>query len=253
MFKTREKITTLAKLIKEAQKTVALTGAGISVESGIDPFRGKNGIWAKYDPEEYAHIDSFYENPAKIWQMLKELLTVIISAKPNQAHIGLAKLEEMGYLNSIITQNVDGLHQAAGSKNVIEFHGNNRWLICLECNKRYKTNPDIINTIPPFCQCSGILRPDVVFFGEPIPQDAMVKATQKAKSCDLMLVIGTSAIVSPASEIPVLAKDNGAKIVEINPEPTPLTGEIADLTIHEKAGTAIPLLINELEKISLSP
>ena len=249
MSETKEKIIALAKLIKKARKTVALTGAGISVESGIDPFRGKNGIWAKYDPEEYAYIDAFIKNPAKVWQMLKELLTVIIAAKPNDGHKGLARLEETGYLDSIITQNVDGLHQAAGSKNVIEFHGNNMWLVCLECNERFKTNPEIIEKIPPRCHCRGVLRPDVVFFGEPIPYHATVEATAKAESCDLMLVIGTSAIVSPASEIPILAKNNGARIVEINPEPTPLTFQIADFSIHEKAGIAIPKIVEEIENV----
>ena len=250
MADEKNKILTVAKLIKESSMTVALTGAGISVESGIDPFRGEKGLWAKYSPEEYAYIDAFYENPAKVWQMLSELLGIIISSKPNNGHTGLADLEEMGYLSSIITQNVDGLHQAAGSRNVIEFHGNNCWLLCIECSKRYETGPDIIKNIPPHCECGGILRPDVVFFGEAIPQKAMVKAYANAKSCDLMLVIGTSAIVSPASEIPLVAKESGAKIIEINPEPTPLTDQAADLTIYEKAGTAIPLIVNELKKFS---
>ena len=250
MTDNKNKISAVAKLIKESTMTVALTGAGISVESGIDPFRGEKGLWAKYNPEEYAYIDAFYENPAKVWQMLKELLAIIIFSKPNNGHVGLAQLEEMGYLSSIITQNVDGLHQAAGSRNVIEFHGNNRWLLCIECSNRYETDPDIIKNIPPRCECGGILRPDVVFFGEAIPQKAMVKAYANAKSCDVMLVIGTSAIVSPASEIPLVAKDSGAKIIEINPEPTPLTDQVANLTIYEKAGTTIPMIVSELKKKS---
>src|SRR4030066_1139896 len=184
-----------AEDILRSPKTIAFTGAGISVESGIPDFRSAEGLWQKYDPEEYAHIHAFYSDPDKVWLMLKDMFTLVMTAKPNPAHIGLAELEQMGLLDSIITQNVDGLHQAAGSKNVIEFHGNNMWLVCLECNERFKTNPEIIEKIPPRCHCRGVLRPDVVFFGEPIPYHATVEATAKAESCDLMLVIGTSAIV----------------------------------------------------------
>jgi NAD-dependent deacetylase len=130
-----------AKDILNSKKTIAFTGAGISVESGIPDFRGAQGLWQKYDPEEYAHIQAFYSNPDKVWLMLKDMFELIMTAKPNPAHIGLAELERMGYLSSIVTQNVDGLHQAAGSKKVIEFHGSHRTLSCLKCYRRLMATP----------------------------------------------------------------------------------------------------------------
>ncbi|RMF93764.1 MAG: NAD-dependent deacylase [Candidatus Schekmanbacteria bacterium] len=235
-----------ADFIKNAKKVSALTGAGISAESGIAPFRGNNGIWEKYDPEEYAYIDSFLKDPAKVWQMIKELIDVIFEAKPNKGHLALAEMERLGKLSSIITQNVDGLHQAAGSKRVIEFHGNNMRLLCLKCGKVVKTEKELYKEIPPKCQCGGILRPDVVFFGEPIPQRAITESYAEARSCDIMLVIGTSAIVTPAAEIPVIAKDSGAKIIEINLESTPLTNYIADISIMGKAGEILPEIVKRL-------
>ena len=216
-------IASVASFIKKAKKISALTGAGISAESGIPPFRGNNGIWEKYEPEEYAHIDSFMKNPAKVWQMIRELIDMIFEAVPNKGHLCLSEMEKTGHLHSIITQNVDGLHQSAGSRKVIEFHGNNMFLLCMKCGGKIKTEKEIYREIPPLCHCGGILRPDVVFFGEPIPQRAITKSYAEAESCDVMLVIGTSAIVTPAADIPVIAKGKGAKIIEINTESTPLT------------------------------
>ena len=237
----------IAHLLNNSKKTVVLTGAGISAESGIDPFRGKDGLWARYDPEEYAYIDSFLKDPAKVWKMIKELTEIILNASPNPGHYSLAELEEMGFLSSVITQNIDGLHQAAGSRNVIEFHGNNRSLLCLACNKKYVPDLKLLETLPPLCRCGGILRPDVVFFGEQIPIHALLSAQKEAESCDLMLVIGTSALVSPASEIPLQAKVNGAKIIEINPEETPLTHSVSDFSIRGTAGTVLPKVVEELK------
>ena len=240
------KIISAALLIKKAKKVSALTGAGISAESGIAPFRGSNGIWKKYDPEEYAHIDSFMNNPAKVWKMISELLDIIFKAEPNKGHLCLSAMEKSGCLYSIITQNVDGLHQAAGSRNVIEFHGNNMLLICMACGKKIKTEKEIYRKIPPLCPCGGILRPDVVFFGEPIPQRAITESFAEAKSCDVMLVIGTSAVVTPAAEIPIIAKENGAKIIEINIESTPLTDAVANISIFGKAGEILPEIVKNL-------
>jgi len=248
MTQMDKKITDTARIIKNSKKMCALTGAGISAESGIDPFRGKNGIWNRYDPEEYAHIDSFMRNPGKVWVMLKELLAVINSAEPNLGHKSLARLEEMGFLKSIITQNVDGLHQAGGSKKVIEFHGSNAFVLCMECGKKYNSKEISCETLPPKCACGGILRPDVVFFGEQIPPKALSESFSEARSCDVMLVIGTSALVTPAADIPVAAKENGAKIIEINPERTPLSIDIADITIEASAGRALPAIIEAIER-----
>jgi NAD-dependent deacetylase len=231
-----------------ARHVVALTGAGISVESGIMPFRGKGGLWEKYDPMEVAHIDAFMSDPARVWRLLvKDMKETLDTASPNDAHKGLAKLEAMGKLATVITQNIDGLHQAAGNTDVIEFHGSFARQRCLDCSQFYDTREVDISEIPPRCSCGGVLRPDAVFFGEMIPQDAMWRSRQAASDCDLMLVVGTSAVVQPAALMPVYAKESGAKIIEINPEKTPLTREISDYLLMGKAGEVMNGIMSELE------
>ena len=231
-----------------ARYVVALTGAGISTESGIPPFRGKGGLWERFDPMEIAHIDAFMRDPAKVWNLLvKEMKKIVDSAMPNDGHKGLVKLEEMGKLKTVITQNIDGLHQAAGNTDVIEFHGNFAWQRCMDCSRKYETSKVDVSVIPPRCDCGGILRPDAVFFGEMIPTDAMWRSRQAASDCDLMLVVGTSAIVQPACLMPVYAKQNGAKVVEINPERTPLTGEFSDYLIMGKAGDVMNRIVAAME------
>jgi NAD-dependent deacetylase len=235
--------------ILSSQKTIALTGAGISVESGIPDFRSAGGLWSKYDPEEYAHISAFQSNPAKVWQMIKEMMELVLGAEPNPAHVALAELEQMGLLSSVITQNVDGLHQRGGSKEVIEFHGSNQWLVCLQCGYRQEATSFPFEDIPPRCpQCSAILKPDVVFFGEPIPWEAQTRSFEEARTCDLVLVVGTSAVVYPAAGIPTSAKQSGARVVEINMEPTPLTGFVSDYLIQGSAGTILPRIVKEVKK-----
>ncbi len=232
-----------------ANNVVALTGAGISTESGIPPFRGKGGLWEKFDPMEIAHIDALMKDPARVWNILvKEMKEIVDTASPNDAHKGLARLEKMGKLTSIITQNIDGLHQAAGNTDVIEFHGNFAWQRCMDCSRKYETRSVDVSEIPPLCDCGGILRPDAVFFGEMIPQDAMWRSRQAASDCDLMLVVGTSAVVQPAALMPVYAKETGAKIVEINPERTPLTAEISDYLIMGPAGDVMNRILSILEQ-----
>ena len=244
-------ITQAAEDLAAAGKVTALTGAGISTESGIPPFRGKGGLWERFDPMEIAHIDAFMRDPAKVWTILiKEMKAIMDTAEPNDAHKGLARLEEMGKLETIITQNVDGLHQAAGNSDVIEFHGTFAWQRCMDCSQKYETSKVDISEIPPRCSCGGILRPDAVFFGEMIPQDAMWRSRQIASDCDVMLVVGTSAVVQPAALMPVVAKESGAKVVEINPERTPLTDEISDYLIMGGAGDVMNQIIEKLEKIS---
>ena len=236
--------------LSEAKMATALTGAGISTESGIPPFRGKGGLWEKYDPMEVAHIDSFLQDPEKVWNLLfKDMKQVLDKAKPNDSHKGLAKLEELGILKTIITQNVDGLHQIAGSSDVIEFHGNMAWQRCMECDAHFKTSRVEITEIPPRCDCGGILRPNAVLFGEMIPQEALWRSRQVATDCDVMLVIGTSAVVQPAALMPVVAKDSGAKIIEINPEPTPLTADISDYLIKGTAGDVMNRIVADLENM----
>ena len=239
-----------AQDLADAKMATALTGAGISVESGIPPFRGKGGLWEKYDPMEVAHIDSFLQDPTKAWNLLfKDMKELLDKASPSDSHKGLAKLEEFGILKTIITQNVDGLHQMAGNTDVIEFHGNMAWQKCMDCNQRYETHSIDISQIPPRCGCDGILRPEAVLFGELIPQDALWRSRQVAKDCDVMLVIGTSAVVQPAALMPVVAKESGAKGIEINPESTPLTGDISDYLISGNAGDVMNRIIADLEKM----
>jgi len=233
-----------------AKMVTALTGAGASIESGIPPFRGKGGLWEKYDPMEVAHIDAFLQDPAKVWNLLfKDMKEVLDKAAPSDSHKGLAKLEELGILKTIITQNVDGLHQMAGNSDVIEFHGNMAWQRCMECDTHYKTSHVDITEIPPRCDCGGILRPNAVLFGEMIPQEALWRSRQVATECDVMLVIGTSAVVQPAALMPVVAKDSGAKVIEINPERTPLTGDISDYLIKGTAGDVMNRIMADLQKM----
>ena len=248
MINTRP-IDQAADILSNAQTVVALTGAGISVESGIPPFRGKGGLWEKMDPMEVAHIDAFLENPERVWRLLiKDMKTVLDTARPNPGHTGLVDLEQMGRLQTIITQNVDGLHQAAGSSDVIEFHGNFAWQRCLDCDQTIRTDQVDLAKIPPQCGCGGILRPDCIFFGEMIPPEALVRSQQLAAACDVMLVIGTSAMVQPSAGMPFIAKDNGADIIEVNPEPTPLSGRISNLQLMGRAANLVPQLAGGVRK-----
>jgi NAD-dependent deacetylase len=234
--------------LKSARGAVALTGAGISIESGIPPFRGKGGLWEKFDPMEIAHIDAFLADPARVWKVLvKDLKDVIDRARPNDGHKGLAWLEALGILKTVITQNIDGLHQMAGNTDVIEFHGTFAWQRCMECGQRIETRKVDAAVLPPRCACGGLLRPDAVFFGEMIPPEALWRSQEAACRCDVMLVVGTSAIVQPAASMPVIAKDAGAVVIEINPDPTPLTDTISDFLIQGKAGEVMNRIISGLE------
>jgi NAD-dependent deacetylase len=231
-----------------ARRAAALTGAGISIDSGIPPFRGQGGLWERFDPMEIAHIDSFIRNPAMVWKVLvKDLKDIIDRARPNDGHKGLARLEQLGILRSVITQNIDGLHQMAGNSDVIEFHGTFAWQRCMQCDRRVETSKVDASRLPPRCACSGILRPDAVFFGEMIPTVALWRSQEIASQCDVMLVVGTSAVVQPAASMPAIAKESGAIVIEINPEPTALTGSISDYLIRGKAGDVMNRIISGLE------
>jgi len=222
--------------IRNAKYLVAFTGAGISVESNIPPFRGENGIWNKFDPKTL-DIDYFANNPVECWSQITQMFFDVIDiAKPNTAHYCLAKLEEQNILKSLITQNIDNLHFDAGNKNVVEYHGNTRDLICMNCGKRYKVSDfDLKNEIP-VCSCNNILKPDFVFFGEGIPEKALIQVEKDIKNVDVMLVIGTTGEILPASLIPYQAKQNGAYIIEINTEKSNFTDKITDLFLQGKAG-----------------
>jgi len=227
------------RLLRERRNAVALTGAGISVESGIPAFRGSQGLWAKFDPQEYATLHAFLEDPRKVWEMLSEMVSACGGAKPNAAHRALAELETSGVVRAVVTQNVDGLHQAAGSRRVIEYHGNLETLLCVSCWKRYPTRERWKPGEIPLCDCGEILKPDVVLFGEPIPWLAQEQAEEEARACGVLVVIGTSAQVAPACDIPRIAKESGAAVVEINPEPTPLTATVTDIHLRGSASEVI--------------
>ncbi|BDG58974.1 SIR2 family NAD-dependent protein deacylase [Caldinitratiruptor microaerophilus] len=235
-------------LVRSERKATVLTGAGISIPSGVPSFRGEKGLWERYDPAEYAHIDAFHRQPARVWQMLRELRQVIERARPNPAHLALARLEELGYLRAVVTQNVDGLHQAAGSRDVVELHGSYREVVCLACGARYPWDslellaPD---ETPPRCTCGGLLKPDVVLFGELLPRYPLIRAWVEAQNCDTLLVIGTSAEVEPAASLPAVARNAGARIVEINPHPA----LDADFTLAAPAEEVLPRLVEVVEEI----
>ncbi len=240
---SKEGLRKAAWVLSSRRNAVALTGAGISVESGIPSFRGSQGLWSKYDPAEYATLASFLRDPEKSWEMFSEMISILSQASPNGAHRGLAELERRGILRSVVTQNVDGLHQAAGSRRVIEYHGNTAELVCLSCWKRYSSAERIAEGIPPRCNCGEILKPDVVLFGEPIPWLAQEEAEKEARECSVLLVIGTSAQVTPACDIPSISKDNGAFVVEINPEETQLTRTVTDIHLPGSASEILENLV----------
>jgi NAD-dependent deacetylase len=230
------------EILYKSKMTIALTGAGISVESGIPDFRSAGGLWSIYDPDDYATIDAFMANPEKVWNMLRDMDRLVSRAKPNRAHIGMGHLEKMGYLKYIITQNVDNLHQAGGARNVIEYHGNQSTLTCLSCGKNYSMDEKRKEHVPR-CSCGTVLKPDVVLFGEPIPEAVLYNSFQIANSAQALMVVGTSAVVSPANSIPILAKKNGAKIIEINKESTHLTSRLTDVFLQGDAGDIIEKLV----------
>jgi len=237
-----------AKLITNSKRAFAFTGAGISVESGIPSFRGEDGLWEKYDPI-FLDINYFKENPEQSWKLNYQVFYKFFNkSKPNLAHQILAKMEESNFIQGIITQNIDSLHHQAGSKNIYEFHGNSRNLICIDCKSKTKFQKEILENIPPYCnKCGGILKPDYIFFGEPIPEPARTMSFNEAELCDLLIVIGTTGEVQPAAHIPYIAKRNGADIVEINIKPSLYTEDISDLYLEGKATEIMEKLYNCLK------
>ena len=249
---------------------IALTGAGISTESGIPDFRGPSGLWTR-DPaaeeQAYRSYPEFIRDPKSWWEnrltgKTPETIGSLDGVKPNAGHYALAGLEKMGVIKTIITQNVDALHEAAGSTHLLEFHGSLNKLRCVACNARYK--PDLFDfdrllaedRLPPHCSsCGGALKTDVVFFGEPIPADVAEQSYAQALSCDLMLIAGTSAVVYPFANLPRVARQRGGvTIIEINAEPTPLTLEgVSDYLIQGKTGDIIPKLVQLIGKLNNQP
>lgn len=239
-----EAIEAAVRAIEKAKYLTAFTGAGISVESGVPSFRGKEGLWNRYDPA-VLDIDYFSDHPEECWPVIREIFYDHFgAAQPNPAHRLLARLEREGRLRALITQNIDDLHHKAGNEAVIEYHGNSRELVCTRCARHYEAKEVDLSRLPPRCDCGAILKPDFVFFGEGIPPHAAVEAEKAAARTDVMIVVGTTGEVYPAAGLPRAASLRGAIIIEINPEPSLYSEEITDILIPLPAGSAM-LAIDE--------
>ncbi|MDX8339644.1 NAD-dependent protein deacylase [Draconibacterium sp. IB214405] len=235
-----------SKIIKQSNFTIAFTGAGISVESGIPPFRGGHGLWNKYDPQ-VLDLSYFLNNAEHCWTYIREIFyDFFADAKPNDAHRVLAKMESNNLLNAVVTQNIDNLHYEAGSKTVYEFHGNSKKLKCLKCGKVYDAKDIDFANIPPKCNNDGeILKPDFIFFGEGIPHDAYADSFASAEKAEVCIIVGSTGEVTPASYVPRTAKQAGATIIEINPEETIFTSAITDIHLKGKAAE----ILNQLDEL----
>ncbi len=242
-FIDRQLVEIAAFKLLQARRGIAFTGAGISVESGIPPFRGPGGLWNQYDPS-FIELGFFQRYPEESWGLIKEIFFDNFGkANPNLAHEGLAWLEKEGLISGVITQNIDHLHQEAGSKNVIEFHGSNQYLVCLSCGERVLAAPDILDSIPPLCpKCSTVLKPDFVFFSEGIPELAFERSLDETLLSDVWIVVGTKGEVMPACAMPIEAKRNGATIIEINIEPSEFTDSITDVFLRYPASVGVNAL-----------
>ncbi len=246
-----------ARLIAGSRHVVALVGAGLSAESGIPTFRGPDGLWTKHGEPDLRDYDRFVEDPKRWWEQrisgaggLGELVQALNSAVPNAGHFALREMEEMGHLQHIITQNIDNLHEVAGSVNITEIHGNRTKLRCTHCSRRWPLDEFPIEELPPRCQdCGGVVKGDTVMFGEPIPRDVLDECINQSRMCDCMLLVGTSAVVYPAAGFPVEVKHGGGRLIEFNPNETPLT-EISDVVVRAPAGEALPRVVARLREMT---
>ncbi len=246
-----------ARLIAGSRHVVALVGAGLSVESGIPPFRGPGGLWTKYGEPDMRGYDRFLADPKQWWEerisrtgAYQELVQSLAQARPNAGHVALRELEELGYLKHIITQNIDNLHQEAGSVAVTEIHGNRTKLRCLGCSRRWPLDGFPIDELPPQCpHCGGLVKSDTVMFGEPIPRDALDECIEQSRMCDCMLLVGTSAVVYPAAGFAVDVKTSGGRLVEVNPNDTPLT-ELCEVVLRAPAGESLPRVAARLRELA---
>mgnify|MGYP000430474882 CR=1 FL=1 len=236
-----------ARIIRESKSTIAFTGAGISVESGIPPFRGENGLWNKYDPK-VLDLSYFYSNSEECWMYIREIFyDFFADAMPNKAHKVLAEMEQHGMLQAVVTQNIDNLHYEAGSQTVHEFHGNSKKLKCPRCTNIIDVSEIDFKTLPPRCKEDGeVLKPDFIFFGEGIPPEAYSNSFEAAEKAEVCLIIGSTGEVTPASFVPRTAKQSGATIIEINPDETTFTRQITDIHLKGKASEVLAKLAEEL-------
>jgi NAD-dependent deacetylase len=242
-----EHVDSMVKLFSRGSRVVVLTGAGMSEESGIPTFRGKDGLWTKYDPEVYATAEAVRLRLGQVWQMHDELRQTVAKNKPNPGHFAVAELEGIFEDVTVVTQNVDNYHRDAGSTKIIEVHGNAWKVKCLAEGKSWMDKTVPYDELPPMCGCGSDLRPDVVFFNEPLERDVIDSAFSAAARANIIIVIGTSALVYPAAYIPILGKETGAKLIEVNQEQTPLTS-LADVSIIGKSGVILPKLVKKLKQ-----
>jgi len=234
----------LIEALKMAKRVVVLTGAGVSAESGVPTFRGPDGIWKKFKAEDLATLDSFMARPELVWEWYNWRRDLMSNVKPNPGHMAITEMEVMFLSFWLVTQNVDGLHQRAGSKKVLPLHGNIFDSYCMECGKYY-ADPPFKDGLPR-CSCGGLIRPDVVWFGEQLDPELITKAFDAAEKAQVFLSVGTSAVVMPAASLPVVAKRSGAYVVEINPERTELS-DMLDEFIEGKSGEVMPELVKRLK------
>jgi NAD-dependent deacetylase len=246
---------TAINLLRRARYAVALTGAGISTRSGIPDFRSpESGLWERYNPAEVASIYGFRHDPRRFYDWIRPLARIILEAQPNAAHIALARLEAMGKLQAVITQNIDMLHTRAGSRTVYELHGHLRDVTCIHCFAVYPAQPLIdkfieSNEIPTCPACGNVLKPNVILYGEQLPAQALIQAQRAARLCDVMLVAGSSLEVYPAAELPVIARQNGASLIFVNLSETPLDS-LAEVIIHDDVADVLPQIVSALENES---
>ncbi|MBI4534793.1 MAG: NAD-dependent deacylase [Ignavibacteriae bacterium] len=249
----------LMERLIEARRIVALTGAGVSAESGVPTFRGNDGIWSRFKPEELATVDAFMKNPQLVWEWYAHRKKIIASIQPNAGHVALARMEEMFEQFVLVTQNIDNLHRRAGSKTVLELHGNIERNYCMKCGSIFANDEVTIQAGAPRCEkkyeglsCDGLVRPDVAWFGELIPEDQWKQSARAAESADVFLSIGTSGVVYPAASLPLIAKRSGAYLVEVNTERTALS-DLADEFLEGASGVVLPALCDRLKGTIRSP
>lgn len=234
------------RFLTAASRVAVLTGAGVSQESGLRTFRdAQSGLWARYKPEDLASPEAFARDPKLVWDWYAWRREAIKGVRPNPGHYALVEMEKRISDFTLITQNVDGLHRFAGSKNVLELHGNIQKVRCSECGMFTEEWGDDAETVPVCNKCNGLLRPDMVWFGEPLPRQQLEAAVMAARSCQVFISIGTSGVVQPAASLAYAARNNGSVVVEINAEPTPLTPKV-DFAFHGKSGEILPQLVKEI-------
>ena len=257
----QDQLSQAAKLILSAKYLVALVGAGLSVESGIPPYRGPGGLWTKHGEPPMLSYREFVENPKLWWEKrlrgevepgnpIYEMKLAVDQAAPNPGHYSLVELERSGLLKATMTQNVDNLHRRAGSEAVLEIHGNRTWLRCTSCGGRRPKELVSLEKLPPICpDCAGVVKYDTVMFGEPIPADVLRECKDQTERCDCMLLVGTSGTVNPAAQLPLVARERGATLIEVNPDETALSAS-CQVTLRGPSGELLPLLTEQLRSFS---